>query len=497
VCYLRLPTERPIGELAVIVGRFWVSEPNLGHNFRSVDTGGCADRGGTPDAEVIALQLSLPSLVAEAMSLDAAAAPSDAATLPTGSGLAVSDLSLVERLTSPTEPQQQQWEQEHAALLTELMQAQSLAHSQLERIRQLEQALDQSLASLYELRLQVIDQQHLEHQLAATEEIANIQQQAIVRLKLQLAEQQALAERLTAAQAQDRDLPTQLVLPETLTQKQQAESQPTGDRTEAQRYQADLEQQLAVLQATLKEQQQRISELESQYLSTRILAGSLEVRLDHAQTRIQELAQNLDDRQTVIEQLEAELRQSHTALQEQQVLVHHLEQTHTPNQPPPSFLNRRDGTATHAKIEALESQIAKHLTTQAMLQHACQELETERDRQQARIVGLENQTADMQEQILRQAQQASEYETAVQHWKDRYLTNQQQLLHLKDQLEQLAPNLPAELVEMLAMLQSMTAETTEPVSPALLASPQSSREAKIDLPEFLMRRRTYKARRST
>ncbi|HEY9883488.1 MAG TPA: hypothetical protein V6C98_07740, partial [Thermosynechococcaceae cyanobacterium] len=60
----------------------------------------------------------------------------------------------------------------------------------IERIRHLEQALDQSLASLSEMRLQMVDQRRLEAQLAATEDISNIQQRAIARLKLQLAHQQ-------------------------------------------------------------------------------------------------------------------------------------------------------------------------------------------------------------------------------------------------------------------------------------------------------------------
>ena len=64
--------------------------------------------------------------------------------------------------------------------------------NQRERIEQLEQALEQSLASISELKLQLKDQHLLETQLAATEEIANIQQQAINELQRQLMQQQSL-----------------------------------------------------------------------------------------------------------------------------------------------------------------------------------------------------------------------------------------------------------------------------------------------------------------
>lgn len=61
---------------------------------------------------------------------------------------------------------------------------------QMERIGQLERALEQSLGYLHDLRQQVRNQQMLETQLAAAEAFANVQQQAIAELKQQLARQQ-------------------------------------------------------------------------------------------------------------------------------------------------------------------------------------------------------------------------------------------------------------------------------------------------------------------
>jgi len=61
---------------------------------------------------------------------------------------------------------------------------------QLERISQLERALEQSLTYLAELRRKLKTQDLLEAQLAAVEEIANVQQQAILKLQQQLVQQQ-------------------------------------------------------------------------------------------------------------------------------------------------------------------------------------------------------------------------------------------------------------------------------------------------------------------
>ncbi|NJN87337.1 MAG: hypothetical protein HC881_14825 [Leptolyngbyaceae cyanobacterium SL_7_1] len=88
---------------------------------------------------------------------------------------------------------------DHATLWVELEQARSLNQQRVNRIYYLEQALDQALACLDELRERVQDQEVLEAQLALTEDFANVQQQAIVRLKQQLHQQQ---EKLAELEAQ-------------------------------------------------------------------------------------------------------------------------------------------------------------------------------------------------------------------------------------------------------------------------------------------------------
>ncbi len=401
----------------------------------------------------------------------------------------------VDRSTDP-DYLRQQWDQEQSALLAELLQLRSLTHHYVERIQHLEQALDQSLVSLNELRHQLIDQQFLENQLASTEEIANIQQQAINRLKLQLAEQQeALESQLN--QTQDRDLAfhTLLATMETLTQTQQSEldhlrNQISIDRIQAQTQRQTLETELADLQVVINTQQQRILELESQNLTARTQAGELEVQLERAKAQITELTQHVVDRQSTIDQVEAELKKAHHTIDQQPTLIL-SSSTASRGTRRTNPIAERELAIAEGKVEELETEIARQLTAQAMLQQACQELEQERDRQQRRISEMEQQTADMQEQILRQAQQASEYETAIQHLKDRHLGNHSQLLRLQELLSEV-PNLSPEVSTVLADLLSASSVSELP-SPTLLPP---SKPPKVDLPEFLMRRRSYKARRS-
>jgi uncharacterized coiled-coil protein SlyX len=421
---------------------------------------------------------------------------------------------LRQQATAALKSQRLCWEHEQAALQAELRQTRSLSHEQLERIRHLEQALDQSLASLSEMRLQVVDQQRLEAQLAATEDISNIQQRAIARLKLQLAhQQQALTAQLTETQARDRALQTLLNTMEALTQAQQQEleqlqAQVAYDRIDVQAYRQQLEEQLEQLQTDLQTQQARAIALETQSLDARTLATQLTARLERAHVQVSELSQILSARQIALEQLETELQQAHTTLQEQQTWLDSLQQARLSHVsvasrvPPlhatpdvPALTIAPDLVTAHARIAALETQAAKQTTTQAMLRHACQELEEERDRQHVRLTELENQTTDMQEQILRQAQQASEDETAIQHWKDRCFSSQSGILKLKELLDEALPDPPPALSELLATLLA-AADEAEPSSLTLRPPPALPRETKVDLPDFLLRRRNYKTRRS-
>jgi chromosome segregation ATPase len=476
-----------------------VSEPNVTRSSCSAEPGQFPGWGTPLDA------VARTPLVGEQLTLHLGSPSSGIATNPAAPVLAGSlpPRATIEPLRSPTCVSEE-------GLIAELGQLRSLTQDQLRRIHSLEQALDQALALVRELRQQVVDQEFLETQLASTEEISNVQQQAIIRLKLQLAQQQQdLEAQLRETQARDHAWQDLLSTLESLTETQQAElerlrNQLSRDRAETQANQTQIESRLLELQAALSAQQQRVSELEAQALSAQGLMTSLDVWLDEAR---RDLRQPLEQEhqpllEPFVEQLDNRLQQLRAALQD-----HQLPAAAALPIPPfgaklksptaaivPMSALEQELAIAQVKIEELETQIAKQLTTEAMLQHLCQQLELERDRQQARMTELERQTADMQEQILRQAQQASEYETAVQHWKDRYLQSGQQMQQLKELVERLLPDPPAELTELLSAIQSAALPAIDPVSPALFPTSRAT-PPPVDLPDFLLRRRN-KARRS-
>jgi len=432
----------------------------------------------------------------------------------------VSQPDLAYGLWSPEEPSQADYSAlgannlalslplpDYQALLDEIAQAQALEHERVARIYDLEQALDQALACLDDLKLQIHDQEFLEAQLATTEEFAYVQQQAIARLKLQLTQQRQALE-AQAAETQERDQAVQalLAMTETMAQAQQGElerlrSRIAQDQIAVQTHRTVLEKQLRELQTALESRQQRILELESESLVSRSLTASLEVQLDAAQQQIHQLCTSLSQHQTSLANLEAQLAQAQAALTVPPVAV--VASSSTADAANQSTLPRSDLQQELAmaqiKVEELETQLAKQLTLQARWQHNCQELEAERDRSQARVEALEQEAAEMQEQILQQARAASEYETAVQHWKDRYLASQRQLAQLKELLERTLPQHLSEpdgqlmlfpaLSELLVAVQNLLAPEASEPNP--LPAP---RFQSLDLPEFLVRRRNYRAK---
>lgn len=367
---------------------------------------------------------------------------------------------------------------DYQTLLEELAQAQKLDRERCTRIHHLEQALDQALACIEELRLQVQDQHLLESQLATTEDHASVQQQAIVRLKLQLAEQQAaLDAQILETQQRDQAIQELLATIEDMTQVQQREverlrSRLAQDQLEVQTHRSRLGKHLQDLQTALEFRQQRVVELETETLAARTLSTRLQSQLEVAHQQIKDLSARLCQNRSQLVQLETQLEHSHSL---------GLRSSHQSTQPG----------------DDVEKRLTQQLTQQA---HWQQELEANRDQLQNRVTDLEQQVAEMQEQILQQAQQETEYETAVQYWKDRYNANHQQVGHLKELAEQLLMQSDQELnpllLELLNALQvalppekgfdKMRGKKTasEPISPLPLP-----RLTTVELPEFLMRRR--------
>ena len=278
-------------------------------------------------------------------------------------------------------------------LLEDLTASMELIQHQADRIAQLERALDQTLVQVHDVRSQLVRQEWIEEQLAATEEFANVQQQAILHLKGRI-----------------------------------------DDRT------SDIE---TIAETTLIANQTNISATPS---------ARLEVRYVQAQQQIQALSQKLREDSiqstTLPEMTDAE----------------------------------REEAWWREQLVTLEAELAKHLQTQAFLQQACTEMEQDRDLDQRRILELGNQSAEMQEQILRQAQQSSEYEAAIQHWKDRFYQLQNQMLSILELYDQLSEPIPDAIANLLDSLPQPT--VSEQMQSLRRALPRRS-----DLPEFLQRRR--------
>jgi myosin heavy subunit len=388
---------------------------------------------------------------------------------------------------------------DYQALLDDLAQAQALDQERLARIYHLEQALDQALICLDEARAQVRDQQVLETLLANTEEFAYVQQQAIAQLKLDLAEQrQALEAQILETQQRDQAVQELLETIEAMTQAQQRELERlrlrlAQDQLEVQTHRTRFGKQLQDLQAALESRQQRVSELEAETLAARALSASLQKQLESAQQQVKELSTSVRQYRANLTKLETQVEQRQTlsaAYQRHRTVSAEQDLTLQQN------LQQNLAKAQH-RIEELEARLTQQMVQQSQWQQNHQEIDQECDRLQSRVTTLEQQAAEMQEQILQQAQQATEYEAAVQYWKDCHASSQHQMAHLRTLLEQALchPSLDGEdassslLSELMVMLQLATsAEGAETMPLAAVPLPRLST---VELPAFLVRRRSY------
>ncbi len=281
-----------------------------------------------------------------------------------------------------------------------------------QRVLNLEQALDQCQAYIEELKQQLVQQQFLEDILARTEETAQIQQQAILSLKQQLAVQQQTQAEVTQLQAE------------------LAASQ-TNLHQISQSYQA---QALALTETTslLQQRQDEILTLQNQLRPQRDQIQLLHYRTHQLEAQIQERQQQITD-------LEARLHRSAQVVTAQQDIISALQQAQGSDSNKNQVIQSlsQNLLAAQNKIQGLETEYANQRLQQAKLQHHAQEVEEHAIQQQVRINKLEQQVAEMQEQILHQAQQAREQETAIQHWKDRHYQAEKTILQLKAVLSNL------------------------------------------------------------
>ncbi|MGB8701267.1 MAG: hypothetical protein WCD18_17785 [Thermosynechococcaceae cyanobacterium] len=282
--------------------------------------------------------------------------------------------------------------------------------SEQQRILQLEQALYQCQLYIDELKQQLVDQAFLEEQLATTESFSHIQKQAIEALKSQVADQVVLSSELDGLRQKMQLMQTQWVEAETIARQKetdysilQLQSLQTQSELEQLRDKnAQLVAQLDALQSSMvQETQQRII----------------------AQKTTERLRTELRNRETALRSLETQLKQSEGMLAQREDMIAALQDLSRPGSQKDQAIQGLSSTLLKAqrRIADLEGELSNQSILQVQLQHTTQELEQSAQTNQSRSDQLEHQVNDLQEQVLRQAQQASEYETAIQHWKTRSL----------------------------------------------------------------------------
>ena len=380
---------------------------------------------------------------------------------------------------------------EYQALLSDLQRVRFEEYDRVSRIRHLEQALDQALGSLAEMRQELQEKSFLESQLAATEKFASVQQQAIARLRVRVQQQQQIIEshlarcRETVYRSPLVDSPglgiTSPSLPDTPLHAPSVESYP--------------EPLLAP-----DPDCHRVAELEHQLEQAHDLSERLQVRLVEAQQRAQELALALDEQRAGEA---AELPPTPAAQSET------TRKRGRRSPPLPQWMQQKRAIASlgqdlafaQIKVEELELEVSRQMRQQALWQQRYHEAKSDSDSYQARIHTLDQQTAEMQEQVFQQAQQISEYEAAVQHWKDQYAANQSQISRLQELLEEMQlrflanesgdPAFSALFSELLAVVEF----SSFPLDSQVQQYPvrHLGRANALDMPEFLLRRRTYRS----
>ncbi len=278
------------------------------------------------------------------------------------------------------------------------------------RITQLEQALYQCQLYIDELKKKLIDQEFLEEQLATTESFSHVQKQAIETLKSQVGQQQALRSELEELKKQFHLISSQHSESEVKVQLREAECsaikqqirQKERDFERIQDKNHQLTAQLETLQKSMvQETQQRII----------------------AQKTAERLRTDLNNRDATMRALEAKIKQAESMLNHREEMIGALKDLNRPDSQKDQFIQGLSSTLLKAQrqITELQNDLSNQSILQAQLQHSTHELEQDSRLSQVRSEQLEQQVDDLQEQVLRQAQQSSEYETAIQHWKTRCL----------------------------------------------------------------------------
>lgn len=292
-----------------------------------------------------------------------------------------------------------------------MQQSNSLDFKLVQRVCLLQQALDQALSSLAELKAQVQDKQYVETQLANTEKFANVQQQAIAHLKQELAQFTTIQNDLLSVMGYR--------LNELIDQQQEA-----LDQLNIQFHQSHAELQ-AYLQYLGKQRQ------EYQHLSDDTEACRLAVQAEvmMARSMAVHLSQHLGLAKQYLGQLKSDLGNHHLNLghiiKTIQAMIAELKSfegseveawTRSDSQPVtlelPSMTNlselmlstddESDLTVIRAALrrqdrrsQELEAALLEHLAQKAQLQQRYQQVAAERDYYRKELYKLRSQQADL------------------------------------------------------------------------------------------------------
>lgn len=371
-----------------------------------------------------------------------------------------------------------------AALLSEqsVFPSEGEQDSPQQRIWLLEQALEQCQRYIDELKSQLIDQAFLEEQLAATEEFSHIQKQAVVALQNQLAHRDQLQEELETLQQSKTNLSNRLAEKETDVRFKDSEI-------------SKLRDQVAEERVALERLQDQAERLTLQVQSSQKTAVHETQQRIIAQTTAERLRTQLRECEANIQTLEMQLQQARESHTNQQDIIASLQNSNKSDSHKNQAIQSLSASLLNAqnKIVELETQLSNQSIVQAQFQHSSQEFAEQAQSLQSRSEELEQQVAEMQEQILHQAQQASEYETAVQHWKDRSFTAEQTVAQMKQVLEHLLADRKSPDLPLPPKLDDAIAELSKTcLSEDLDHASTSRKNIKLDLPALLHRWRNTK-----
>jgi hypothetical protein len=144
--------------------------------------------------------------------------------------------------------------------------------------------------------------------------------------------------------------------------------------------------------------------------------------------------------------------------------------------------------------QQLELKLKANLATTSLLQRSLQEISAQQYQPSDRLVEMESQVAELQEQVLKQAGQAAEYEAAIQHWKEQSLHHQRHALQLSGALDRLmderkTSKRSTKLEEELALQAEEFVATLPPDSSVSTNLEDNKLPGKVNLPSFLVRQR--------